>query len=45
MKIKLPITEDVMLMGTAYDLAEKHGLKAMAQTYLKVPDWDIPKKE
>lgn len=45
MKIKLPITEDVMLMGTAYDLAEKHGLKAMAQMYLKVPDWDIPKKE
>lgn len=45
MKIKLPITEDVMLMGTAYDLAEKHSLKAMAQMYLKVPDWDISKKE
>lgn len=25
--IKLPISEDILLMGTAYDLAEEHGLK------------------
>lgn len=43
--IKLPINEDVMLLGTAYDLAEKHGLKYMAQKYLGVDDWDIFKKE
>lgn len=43
--IKLPVSEDIMLMGTAYDLAEKHGLKTMAQRYLGVPDWDISKKD
>lgn len=43
--IKLPISEDTMLMGTAYDLVAEHGLKAMAQSYLGVPDWDIKKKE
>ena len=43
--IRLPISEDVMLMGTAYDLAAPHGLKTMAQSYLGVPDWDIKKKE
>lgn len=43
--IKLPISEDTMLMGTAYDLVAEHGLKAMAQNYLGVPDWDIKKKE
>lgn len=43
--VKLPIHEDVMLMGTAYDLADEHGLKPMAQRYLGVPDWDISKKE
>lgn len=43
--IKLPINEDVMLLGAAYDLAEKHGLKYMAQKYLGVDDWDISKKE
>ncbi len=43
--VKLPITEDVMLLGTAYDLAAEHGLKKMAQLYLGVPDWDIKKKE
>ena len=43
--LKLPIHEDVMLMGTAYDLAEKHGLKYMAQKYLHVEDWDIKKKD
>ncbi len=42
--IKTPISEDVMLMGTAYDLAEEHGLKKMAQKYLGVPDWDISTK-
>jgi DNA polymerase-1 len=31
-------------MGTAYDLSSEHGLKAMAQKYLGVPDWDIDKK-
>lgn len=43
--IKLPISEDIMLMGTAYDLAEEHGLKKMAKHYLGVEDWDIAKKD
>lgn len=43
--VKLPIHEDVMLMGTAYDLAAEHGLKKMAKVYLGVPDWDISKKD
>lgn len=43
--IKLPISDDVMLMGTAYDLAEEHGLKKMAKKYLGVADWDIPKSD
>lgn len=43
--IKLPISEDVMLMGTAYDLAEEHGLKKMTKRYLGVDDWDISKKD
>ena len=43
--VKLPISEDVMLMGTAYDLVAEHGLKKMAQNYLGVSDWDIKKKE
>lgn len=42
--VKIPISEDVMLMGTAYDLAEEHGLKKMAKKYLGVPDWDISTK-
>ncbi len=42
---KIPISEDVMLLGTAYDLSAEHGLKAMASSYLGVPDWDIPKKQ
>lgn len=45
LSIKLPISEDVMLMGTAFDLVAEHGLKKMAQAYLGVPDWDISKKE
>lgn len=45
LRLKLPISEDTMLMGTAYDLVAEHGLKAMAQNYLGVPDWDIKKKE
>lgn len=45
LNVQLPIHEDIMLMGTAYDLSEKHGLKAMAQKYLHVGDWDIKKKE
>ena len=43
--LKIPIQEDVMLMATAYDLAEEHGLKYMARKYLGVSDWDISKKE
>lgn len=43
--LKIPIHEDVMLLGTAYDLAAEHGLKKMAQVYLGVSDWDITKKE
>lgn len=43
--IKIPISEDAMLMGTAYDLADEHNLKYMAKKYLGVEDWDIPKKE
>lgn len=43
--IKVPISEDIMLMGTAYDLAAQHGLKHMAKEYIGVPDWDISKKE
>jgi DNA polymerase-1 len=43
--IKLPISEDVMLLGTAFDLVAEHGLKKMAQAYLGVPDWDIKKKD
>ena len=43
--VKIPINEDVMLLGTAYDLAAEHSLKKMAQLYLGVPDWDISKKE
>lgn len=43
--VKLPISEDVMLMGTAFDLVAEHGLKKMAQSYLGVPDWDLKKKE
>lgn len=43
--IKIPIDEDIMLMGTAYDLVAEHGLKKMAQAYLGVPDWDIKKKD
>lgn len=39
--IKLPVSEDIMLMGTAYDLAEKHNLKEMAHRYLGVENWDI----
>lgn len=45
LKLKIPIHEDVMLLATAYDLAAEHGLKAMAQAYLGVPDWDISKKD
>lgn len=42
---KLPIHHDVMLLGTAYDLSAKHGLKEMAVAYLGVSNWDIPLKE
>lgn len=45
LRLKIPIHEDVMLLATAYDLAAEHGLKAMAQAYLGVPDWDISKKD
>lgn len=45
MGVKLPIHEDVMLLGTVYDLADRHGLKYMAQKYLNVKDWDIKNKD
>lgn len=41
----LPIHYDTMLMGTIYDLAGEHSLKIMAIKKLKVPNWDIPKKD
>lgn len=44
-EFKLPISEDIMLMGTVYDLAAEHGLKKMAWNYLRVPDWDISKSD
>ena len=40
-QIKIPVSDDIMLMGTAYDLAAEHGLKKMAHNYLGVDDWDI----
>lgn len=43
--LRIPIDEDIMLMGTAYDLVAEHGLKKMAKSYLGVPDWDIKKKD
>ena len=43
--VALPIDDDVMLMGTSYDLAAEHGLKPMAMRYLGVPNWDISKKD
>lgn len=43
--VKLPVSDDIMLMGTAYDLAAEHGLKKMAHNYLGVPDWDIATKD
>ena len=39
--VKLPVCDDIMLMGTAYDLSAEHGLKKMAHNYLGVEDWDI----
>lgn len=39
--VKLPVSDDIMLMGTAYDLSADHGLKKMAHNYLGVEDWDI----
>lgn len=41
---KIPIHEDIMLLGTAYDLSAKHGLKVMAQKYLGVEDWEVSTK-
>lgn len=43
--VNLPIHEDVMLLGTAYDLAASHKLEDMATAYLGVTPWKIPKKE
>lgn len=39
--VKLPVSDDIMLMGTAYDLSAEHGLKKMAHNYLGVENWDI----
>lgn len=44
-EIKIPIHEDILLMGTAYDLAARHNLKEMAYNYLGVPNWDIKLKD
>jgi DNA polymerase I-like protein with 3'-5' exonuclease and polymerase domains len=43
--ILLPIHHDIMVMGTAYDLAAPHGLKDMCKNWLGLSDWDIPLKE
>jgi DNA polymerase-1 len=43
--VMLPIHYDVMLLGTAYDLAAPHALDDMALNYLGIPSWDIPLKE
>ena len=43
--IKIPVSDDIMLMGTAYDLAAEHNLKKMAHNYLGVEDWDIATKD
>jgi DNA polymerase-1 len=42
--IRLPIHHDIMLMGTAYDLAASHALDDMAERYLGIKSWDIPLK-
>lgn len=44
-KIKIPVSDDIMLMGTAYDLAANHSLKKMAKEYLHVENWDIATKD
>jgi DNA polymerase-1 len=43
--IKLPITHDIMLMGTAFELNTSHALDSMAERYLGIPSWDIPLRE
>lgn len=43
--VRLPIHYDVMLLGTAYDLAAPHALDDMAKNYLGMESWDIPLKE
>lgn len=43
--VKLPIHDDVMLLGTAYDLAASHKLEDMAVKYLHVKPWKIAKKD
>lgn len=43
--VLIPIHEDVLLLGTAYDMAGSHKLKDMAMKYLGVDDWDIATKK
>lgn len=43
--VLLPIHYDVMLLGTAYELAAPHSLDEMAERYLGIPSWDIPLRE
>lgn len=43
--IKLPMGDDVMLLGTAYDMAAPHALDKMAWNYLRIKSWDIPLKQ
>jgi len=41
LKVRLPINDDTLLLGTAYALADEHNLKKMAMNYLGVPNWEI----
>ena len=43
--VRLPMGDDVMLLGTAYDMAAPHSLDKMAWNYLRIKSWDIPLKQ
>lgn len=42
--VRVPINDDIMLLGTAYDMAASHKLEDMAVKYLGVKTWKIDKK-
>lgn len=42
--VRIPIHDDIMLLGTAYDMAGSHRLEDMAVKYLGVKPWKIPTK-